>query len=78
MGTPPGAVGVAPRQLGLELAPGRGPAPTFGLESPPGSVIEPAQRGMTLTPATGRLNLTRQLLEQIRLRNGELPGSLEP
>lgn len=50
MGTTPGAVGVQPRQLGLALAPGRPAPPAFGLEPPPGSVIEPAQRTIPVPP----------------------------
>jgi hypothetical protein len=102
MGSPPGAVGVAPRQLGMELAPGRGTPfpPDFDLAPPEGSVIEPSQRSMPVPQGrpfnpTGavagsmddaaaggsvnsdrRLNLTRQILEQIRRRNGKLPGTL--
>jgi len=77
LGTPPGAAGAAPRQLGLELAPGRPAPPQFGLEAPPGAVFEPAQRANALPQGRGAINLSRQILRQIQLRNGQLPGTLE-
>lgn len=77
MGRPPGAVGAEPRQLGLELAPGAPPAPAFDLAPPEGEAFGPAQRGMTLPQGRGPIDLSKQILRQIRLRNGELPGTLD-
>ena len=66
--TPPtGQIGAEPpSQLGFELAPG----PAAPLPNPPAG-----PQGMPM--ATGQVALTRQILQQIALRNGQLPGTLE-
>lgn len=65
---PPGAkpTGGLPPELGAALSP-----------TPGGPVIKPLQRGNKLPQATS-LRMTQQLLDQIRLRGGQLPGTLEP
>jgi hypothetical protein len=74
----PGVVGrEPPTQLGMALAPGPEAPPAFDLSPPPGPVVEPMQRSQVLPQATGRLNMTRDILRQIALRNGQLPGTLE-